>query len=86
MSNCVPLNWDWGCRGGGLLVSWGVYAKCMCVCVCALARAYVCKQMCANKHVSVLMRVRMCVCICNYQLHQTLLCLNYLSLSTKQSP
>ena len=23
-----------GCRGGGLLVSWGGYAKFVCVCVC----------------------------------------------------
>lgn len=86
MSNCVPLNWDWGRRGGGLLVSWGVYAKFMCVSVSVRWQGLMRASRCVKTHVSVLMRVRMCVCVCNYQLHQTLLCHNYLPLSTKQSP
>lgn len=54
-----------GCRGGGLLVSWGGYAKFM----CARARACVWfkrASRCAQTHISVLMHVCLCVCLFVY--------------------
>lgn len=78
MSSCVPLNWDWGCMGGGYVSVVGRFcliSVCVCLCLCAGKGLSRCAQTCTYAYMHVH------VCICNYQLLQTLPSHNYLPLS-----